>query len=1019
MPAYLVPYNKEEAEALKQALDLVAKYASNVNYREQVINQGLLTNTKTDYFVNRAISTLVNYSPEFAKVHKRTFRRNFFAFFRKMARRQGADDYINRIQTFLLECKKRQGEINRLHNIWEDSQHHQEEKFKIPLPRPIPQQPVIFTNKKLISLPYVKKPEEKDIIARSGEDQINKPPGEEEEEIEEADEEITPEEEIESEEEETTEVLPPPSSQRPPLPPNSQHTANPIIYETQQDLSRRTRSTISDISSNTQIFARRNGWKVASGLGNIGKKTAAGLLGRGGSAALGLGTKGLLAATGIGAPIAAVLTLGSVVKIDKLIKYLVIGLFVGLVLLIYFMNLNDENAILHDIDKVSSSSGNVEVRKTGPSAVNNGQQITYDIAVSYNGVGNADIEVTDTLPQNTKFDEASDQGQQAGQTVKWNLTGISSSQSKRLQLKVTPTKDDFWAINNATARILRTSQIHDDSFQPLKILKTVNKQQVNVDDNIEFTLKIDATNLTDKRIVITDKIPTNTSFVSAGSEGIQKGDTVEWNLEAEGGQKSVHSKKNPGPNDPPAPGFGYPTQRITTTIEKIKQELEQNSTDPHTKANAQKYAEVIYNSGLGNGDPSQIVDPALVLGIWIKENGYQSSGLGFPNNPGSKTWRPEQDGKLGGMKKCTVPSCQIRGRDWGTWDTFEQGLAAIALNIREFYYPDKDPFGNPKPSQTNTWTIHSGGDAKGTYAYHGRSDIGGPDTDIATWGKYLEFYSGWIAIMDRVSTGAGYGMTKELKFTVKADVDKKWVANQAEGFSPGIGNSKSNLAVSRIGEAPQADRPGTTVSGAPTKCQGTPVSFDVPKKFLPLPNERPVCRQTESGSCGRPGLCVKPRIIVMHITTGDMNELATWDFFATGSPSKEGGLKGVGSHFIIGKDGKTIQIVETLSDEVEVSIGTANYYDHISIEMVNKYVYNSKQEVPPAQYQSTLQLVRKLMTHYNIPVGNLEWTWKALSDQNSPQVVPGIYGHYQLNPNSRTDPGAGLMRDLREDLKGN
>lgn len=200
-------------------------------------------------------------------------------------------------------------------------------------------------------------------------------------------------------------------------------------------------------------------------------------------------------------------------------------------------------------------------------------------------------------------------------------------------------------------------------------------------------------------------------------------------------------------------------------------------------------------------------------------------------------------------------------------------------------------------------------------------------------------------------------------------------------------------------------------SGSPTKCGGDPVSFGIVKKFLPLPEENN-CSSTATGACGRPGSCITPRKIVLHTTFGDKDAEGTYEYFATGA-----GNRGVGAHFIIGKEGESIQLVETLDQGVEVAYAVANYSDHISIEMVHNGIYNSKEEVPTQQYQSTIKLIRDLMTRYNIPLGNLEHDWQSSSDINPGNIPTGVYGHYQLNPSNRTDPGIGLLRDIRNDLK--
>jgi hypothetical protein len=195
------------------------------------------------------------------------------------------------------------------------------------------------------------------------------------------------------------------------------------------------------------------------------------------------------------------------------------------------------------------------------------------------------------------------------------------------------------------------------------------------------------------------------------------------------------------------------------------------------------------------------------------------------------------------------------------------------------------------------------------------------------------------------------------------------------------------------------------------QCPGNAIKFTDDNRLLPLPNQNS-CARTVTGACGRPGTCAVPAKIVLHITVNDIDAAATFQFFAGG-----GAGAGTGSHFIIGKDGHILQAVEMLENQIEIAYAVAGYTDHISIEMVSRPVYHSKAEVPQAQYQATLNLVKALMTQYNIPLGNLEYTYKSNTDAFNPQITAGVYGHYQLNPGTKTDPGEGLMRDIREDLK--
>jgi hypothetical protein len=192
-------------------------------------------------------------------------------------------------------------------------------------------------------------------------------------------------------------------------------------------------------------------------------------------------------------------------------------------------------------------------------------------------------------------------------------------------------------------------------------------------------------------------------------------------------------------------------------------------------------------------------------------------------------------------------------------------------------------------------------------------------------------------------------------------------------------------------------------TGDPTRCTGKIIDFGVTKKLLPI---------TPGG--GRDGTCVTPNIIVMHITeTGYTTADQTYTDFANNSNGQM-----VASHFVIGRAGDTLQLVETLDKTVEYAQAVGGYGNDISIELTAPKVLNSKNDLPAAEYNAALTLVQKLMKQYNIPLGPHDYTWEDTANPNGDSSLPaGVYGHYQLNPPPvRTDPGQGFMKDFRQDL---
>lgn len=268
------------------------------------------------------------------------------------------------------------------------------------------------------------------------------------------------------------------------------------------------------------------------------------------------------------------------------------------------------------------------------------------------------------------------------------------------------------------------------------------------------------------------------------------------------------------------------------------------------------------------------------------------------------------------------------------------------------------------------------------------------------WGSYysknMQNFSNRMQELALKYTGSGGGtsfppQTYTLVLRPKPGVSDTYLINQAA--SEIIGAAMSNTAQAAT---------GITLGDLVIK-----------KEFLPLPNEGN-CKATVTESCGRPGRTVVPRKIVLHTTWSPSPAEEIVKYFASGAENR-----GVGSHFVVGKDGTIIQLVPLLGTTVEVAYAVANYSDHISIEIVNEKNFENKAQVPPAQYAAVLKLVKALMQQYRIPLGEKDSAWISSTDEKN-SVTEGLYGvlgHYQLNPSNRTDPGIGFQKEIRAELQ--
>lgn len=196
-------------------------------------------------------------------------------------------------------------------------------------------------------------------------------------------------------------------------------------------------------------------------------------------------------------------------------------------------------------------------------------------------------------------------------------------------------------------------------------------------------------------------------------------------------------------------------------------------------------------------------------------------------------------------------------------------------------------------------------------------------------------------------------------------------------------------------------------------CSGTPITFlNAQKKVLTLGEQ-----------FGRPGTCLTPTKIVIHTTNGGNEKKGqTMDELYNDLNSAKN-TEGVSSNFLINEQGQIMQLVEMYPTMSETTRGVHGYNDdqhneQISIELMSPASFTQgKSEVPSAQYQTTINLVQALMKQYNIPLGYKEYNWLSPTDEYNPDAGAGVFGHYQLNPHNKSDPGISVMRDLRVDLK--
>ncbi|HXU10682.1 MAG TPA: hypothetical protein VN898_01845, partial [Candidatus Binatia bacterium] len=178
-----------------------------------------------------------------------------------------------------------------------------------------------------------------------------------------------------------------------------------------------------------------------------------------------------------------------------------------------------------------------------PDPVAAGSNITYTISYGNTGGSQATgVVITDTIPANTSFVSATGGGTLAAGVVTWNIGTVNAGASSSVQLVVAVASP----LNNGTVITNGTYDIDSAQTAPtsgaavtttvtsapvMNISKTDAPDPVAAGSNITYTISYSNTgNMNATGVVITDTIPTNTSFVSATGGGTLAAGVVTWNI---------------------------------------------------------------------------------------------------------------------------------------------------------------------------------------------------------------------------------------------------------------------------------------------------------------------------------------------------------------------------------------------------------------------------------------------------------------------------------------------------------
>jgi serine protease AprX len=187
---------------------------------------------------------------------------------------------------------------------------------------------------------------------------------------------------------------------------------------------------------------------------------------------------------------------------------------------------------------VQSIMGSLTVDKSASAeAVSAGDLLTYTLTVEAAG-DNTGVVVSDTLPSNTTFVSATGTYTLSGSTVTWDMGDIDDGQNGSVELVVevdeaatgTVVNDDYGADSNETSPVTGDPVSTEVYSYALGLNKVASAGKLEPGDLLTYTITI--TNLHPLAamtgVVISDVIPTGTTFVTATLPHTFDGTTVTW-----------------------------------------------------------------------------------------------------------------------------------------------------------------------------------------------------------------------------------------------------------------------------------------------------------------------------------------------------------------------------------------------------------------------------------------------------------------------------------------------------------
>ncbi len=202
---------------------------------------------------------------------------------------------------------------------------------------------------------------------------------------------------------------------------------------------------------------------------------------------------------------------------------------------------------------VESLSHQLELDKVASAPlVAPGEEITYTLTITHSsGISpTTNVVLTDTLPLGTTFIFATPPFTRTGEVIQWSFPSLATSASRTVELAVlvnitsteSITNEDYVVVSDQVAPVLGEPVVTQlEELHLLTLNKVASAAMANPGDLITYTLAVANVHasIPATHVVLTDTLPTGSTFVSATSPYTFNGDVIRWDFPSLSSQAAI------------------------------------------------------------------------------------------------------------------------------------------------------------------------------------------------------------------------------------------------------------------------------------------------------------------------------------------------------------------------------------------------------------------------------------------------------------------------------------------------